>query len=390
MKINLQTGSYGAVKFRCDIVCAKTGRTIKRGREQTNLLFDQGLNNLATMSWPALFNYFVLGTGTTPTRRDSGVITFTRAGSVVTASANFFEAADVGRLLKFDSGEEMYVTGFTSGTEVSVNLSGSLAASEGTIYYVNRTSLGNESKRTNTLTSDSGDHGFSWNGTTGVLSTWKTMIFAAETGTVTYREIGWSHAGSGANTINGAALLAGGGDTLVADQQYKVRLQLDRVISPRTPRALATADVVDLWSGSAEELIEMVGLDVWRTNGDAGPVTNQGTSGLEPQTALNVTLDQTSAALNPPAPVPFNPSGSVVIHQLNMTAAAYTSGAFYRDYTGVFSPTQGNSTLIRSLRVGSFGADRFFRLLMDAPQTKTSSQKLTLRFRKSWGRVLVN
>jgi len=390
-KITISSGSVGSVKFRCDIIDAKTGRTVKRGQEKTNLLFDAGLDRLGAASrWPDLFAYFVLGDGTTPTRRDSGVITFSRSGNVVTSSANFFEAGDAGRLLKFDSGEEMYVTAYNSGTSVNVSVLGALSAAEGTIYYVNRTSLGNELKRTSTLTADSGDHGWSWNGTTGILSTWKTMLFSAEVGTVTYREIGWSHAAAGASLINGAALIAGGGDVLVADQQYKVRVQLDRLVSPRTPSAVSTPDIIAQWTGTAEEQLEIVALSVWSTTGSIGNVTNQGSSGLEPTTGLNIRLDSTSAALNSPSTSGFTPSGSVNLGSMDMTAASYVSGSFYRNYSAVFSPSSGNSTAIRSIRVGGPTADPHFRLLMDGPQTKTSAQKLTLNVLKSWGRVLVN
>jgi hypothetical protein len=75
---------------------------------------------------------------------------------------------------------------------------------------------------------------------------------------------------------------------------------------------------------------------------------------------------------------------------LSPTLAAYASGSFFRDRQVVFSTTQGNSANIRSIGMGTNQFWRSFRVLLNAPETKTSSQTLTLVFRLSWGRVLNN
>ena len=44
-----------------------------------NLILDQGLNMIATKLWTECFAYCAVGTGSTPTKRDSGSVTFTRS-----------------------------------------------------------------------------------------------------------------------------------------------------------------------------------------------------------------------------------------------------------------------------------------------------------------------
>jgi hypothetical protein len=360
------------------------GSVAYRRAPKRNLLLDSGLNNLATLfSWASSFTNAVLGTGTTPVKRDSGIITFTRSGNVVTASAGFFETQDVGRLLKFDSGEEMYVTVFTSATQVTVNTSGTLAASEGTVWYVNVTGHQAEVKRSNTYANDSGDNGTSWNGVTGVVSMWRTFIFTAEAAPITYREIGWSHTATAGANLFGRDLIAGGGDSLIAGQQYKVKVQLDITIAPLTEQTLPA--LVTGWpTGTAKSRIEGVALNTVATSGN-----NSGSNILEPFFAGEVSVGTSTAVLTPPV---LGPSSIVSggINSLVLTADAYSAGSFTRTYRGTFSLVQANSTALRCVQLIQTGTGGCLRILFDSNQTKTSSQTLTLIIRKSWGRVLIN
>src|SRR5690606_11548336 len=159
--------------------------------------------------WAASFTSAVVGTGTDPVRRDSGAVTLSRAGTTVTASAGFFEAADVGRLLKMDTGEDMRVISFASSTSVEVDTSRPIAATPGTVWYVNQTALVSESKRSNTYSTDGGA-----NGSTFLVDTWthkRTFVFSAEAGPVVYREIGWSWTNTVGANLFGRDLLAGAG-----------------------------------------------------------------------------------------------------------------------------------------------------------------------------------
>jgi hypothetical protein len=375
-----------AVTFTREII-SQDGRLVRRFKPQKNLLLDQGLNNLGTgtvSGWANAFSYCVLGSGTTPTRRDSGTITFSRSGTAVTASANFFEAADSGRLLKFDSGEECYLT-YVNGTTATSNISGTVAAAEGTIHYVNVTSHQTELKRTSAYASDSGANGSSWNGTTGILSQWRTFLFSAETGSVTYREIGWSHSVTAGANLSGRALIAGGGDSLIAGQIYKVKVQFDITLTPLT--AVAFVVPTGIWAGATGQTrIEGVNFGLVQTTGNVGSMGH-----LDPAHTGLVFLATGSTALAAPSLVGPLVSGQVG-SQYGLTLDSYSAGSFTRTSRATVPVNDANVATIRSVQFAGMNSagQGSLRLLFDAAQTKTSSQTLLIVFRKTWGRVLVN
>ena len=106
--------SSASVTYETSIL--EHGFEIARRAPKKNLLLDSGLDGWAVRTFWDSFSHCVLGDGTAPTKRDSGAITATIAGEVATASAGFFDPADVGRLLKLDSGQEVKIDGYTSAT----------------------------------------------------------------------------------------------------------------------------------------------------------------------------------------------------------------------------------------------------------------------------------
>lgn len=355
--------------------------------KKRNLLLDRGLNELADRKWTELFAYFALGTSSNPTSRDSALTTVTVAGGIATASAGFFEAADVGRLLKADSGAERTITGYTSPTVVNV-AGGDVAESQFTVWYVNDTSLGALDHTFNLRSGDSGDHGWSWNGETGVLSTWVTRVSAAVSAAAkTFKEIGWATSPGG--LVNGRALINGGvGDTLVTGQKYKVKLTLERTITPRVARACPQ---VAGWTGTAQEICECAGYSYWNTSGDSvasGAIMEPSSTGdwflsatAAPLRALIFRGDGTQPDL-----------GTIGGSMVGATNSAYVANSFRRTVTGFWDAGVVVSSEIRSVVYGDYwgGAIFQFRKLMSEPQTKTSAQKLTQTLVKTWGRVLVN
>ncbi len=362
------------------------GRVARRLPRKRNLILDQGLNYIAEESWAAAFPRAAVGTGTTPTKRDSGAITFSRTGSTVTASAGFFEAADVGRLLKFDSGEEVRITAFTNATTVTTADSGTIAAAEGTIWYVNQTGLAAESKRTGTYSTDSGANGSTFLG--GVWTHKRTFLFPAESGTVVYREIGWSSFSGAGNNLFGRDLLPGVGVTLVAGQQLRVTVELSVAYVPAASAPYAS--VVAGWSQPGACGIEFSDIETVSASGGVTPIGG----GLDPHALKRCYLTTEAAAISPMA----DTQGTTIssgIGVVDCGSAGYVSGSFSRTYSATFSAIQANSTSIRSILFGRRGVNanelrRAFRVVLDAPETKTSSQSLTLTFRLSWGRVLNN
>jgi hypothetical protein len=381
-----------AVNYSLAVLNADGSVAGTRARKR-NLILDSGLDLVASQMLANLFSVAVVGTSATPVKRDSGAITFTRAGNVVTASANFFEAADVNRLLKFDSGEEMYVTAFTDAQSVTVNVAGALAASEGTVWYVNQTGLLAEAKRTNVYGTDSGDNGTTFVAVSKTFVHKRTFIFSAEAAGVTYREIGWSHTATAGNNLFGRDSITGG-IALAAGQQLKVVVELTVAISPNAPTAYANV------------------IAGWSQNGTCGveSVPEPATSGryIACVAASGATLQTNSNQVFEGASTPFcvlASGGEAIVAMgtaaVNVTGriitkgaapAAYVQGSRYRDKVASFTVAEANSANIRSLGITSdaFGDVRCFRVLLNAAETKDSEHTLTLTFRLSWGRQLVN
>lgn len=360
----------------------ENGRVIKRNAPKRNLLLDSGLDSWGARSFWDSFAYCVLGTGTTPTKRDSGAITVTIASEVATASAGFFEAGDVGRLLKLDSGQEVYIDGFTSSTEVSVTGASDDAASEATVWYVNETGHGNEVVRTNNLGSDSGDVASTWDGST--IEHKRTFIFPTESSSLTYKEIGWSHIGSSGGNLLGRDLIPGGGDSISAGQQYKVVVKLQITTSLGTPQSLS--DVGTGGFNTAGDILLYSIRDAFE--GASSPFKTDGTGLLELWTLGSIFLCLSDFTLpgttgngysNPPA---GHVSGGKTID-------AYVSGSWERVVRHTFGTGSGNGT-VYGLGFGLSGFSTPILLKFDTPQTKDSDHTLEIALKQSWGRTLTN
>lgn len=378
-----------AVHYALDILDSR-GRVVRSLPRRRNLILDQGLDGIAVRSWADSFTNAAIGTGTTPTKRDSGTITFSRSGSTVTASAGFFEAADVGRLLKFDTGEEVRISAFTNATTVTTSGSGAIAAAEGTVWYVNQTALSAEAKRSSTYSTDGGANGAIFS--SGTWTHKRTFIFSAETGTVNYREIGWSHTSTAGANLFGRALLDGVGVTLVSGQQLRVTVELSVAYSPATPQAFG-----DIGAG---------GISTAGTHGveDAGLVTVVSGTGsgsnagvLDPHAGgvdRNIVLSSSSSPIVPATSSQTVVAGALSVGKKTLTLGAYSAGTFSRTKHTTFSTTEANSASIRSVFVSNFqsgqGDRSGYRVLFASNQAKTSDQTLYIEFRFSWGRVLNN
>ncbi|WP_415907276.1 hypothetical protein [Oleiharenicola sp. Vm1] len=371
-----------------ELAVLERGRVVERRARKRNLILDQGLNLVASQRWCDLFSYAVVGTGTTPVKRDSGAITFTRAGSTVTASAGFFAADDVGRLFKFDSGEECYITAFTDTQNVTVSVAGTVAASEGTVWYVNQTAHAAEVKRSNSYGVDSGDNGLTYS--LGSMVNKRTIIFSAEASPIVYNEIGWSYTATPGANLFGRDIISGG-ISLAAGQQLKVIVTLTLTVTPQA--STAYTNVVAGWSQDGNYNAESISTNFARAisfvNGD-GSTAVQGQQVFEPSLAKTINLSTDTTALVAQTSTTLTFSGSVGNKTLNPDT--YVTGTFTRTFRGTFAIAEGNSNAIRSLVVtgGAGVIDRIFRVLLNAAETKDSAHTLELVFRLTWGRVLSN
>jgi hypothetical protein len=363
-----------AVFYRASVIDAATGREVVAAPRKKNLILDYGLDLVASERWQDCIRYAVAGTGTAnPTRRDSGAVTFTRAVATVTASAGFFVPADVGRLLKFNSGSEMKVTGYTSATVVTVSASGVLAASAGTIWYVNQTGLDAETVRTQTYGTGGTDNLVTLDVGAGQLIQKRTFIFPAETGAVTYREVGWSNDGTPGNNLFGRDVLAAP-LALVAGQQLKIVLELTLTLDLLAPEA---ANTLPWAGGTAQQQIENVAWGHAFNPSQAGGVT--------------VFVSESTDAFLAPTLVETPIAGTNYF--VASTAPAYTPGSFTRSFNGYFGLNEGNSAVLRSAGFGWAYYTTIFpvvRVRFSADQTKDTDHSLRIDFAHTWGRTLAN
>lgn len=357
-----------SVIYRLAVVDADgTARAVQSAKR--NLIMDAGLNMLATRNWSEMLGRATYGTGTAPTKRDSGSVTFTRAGNTVTASAGFFLNTDVGALLKFDTGEEMYVTAYASATSVTVSVSGTLAASEGTVWFVNQTAL-ESAVGTVELTSTgtsyaTGTHTLSYTGT-----------FAAVGATTVAREIGWMVNAAPYTTLFGRDLLTAP-VTLLAGQQLRVTVDLLVQVGPLTPQVYT--NTVTGWTSNGEQ--QLVSTDL-----------------ISPASGGLITVGTFSGAfaISTPSRTTGTEWGTLLVEAGSAPATyalPYTAGDFALTREAVLSPSSFSSTGIRSLYYlagGAYNFGLYFRVALDTAESKTALQSLTLRFRFTWGRVLAN
>ncbi len=375
----------GAVRYALEVIDAH-GAPVRRIAQKRNLILDQGLDFVAARNWVENMAYAVVGTGTAPVKRDSGAITFTRALAVVTASAGFFDGAgaDIGRLLKFDTGEEMYIIApAIDTTHANVSVSGALGASEGTLWYVNATGHGAETKRTGTLGTDSGD-----NGSAFVRPSWtmtRTFIFSAEAAPIIYNEIGWSWTNAAGGNLFGRDIITGGVSVGIG-QQLKVILQFILTMSPDTPTAWV--NVITGWAQDGVHCQEAaLGVRYWSDTGALSGYTDLEPSAFGSYCMLSSTA---TALLNMSTNGPAR-SGDIGSWPSVKTLSTYVAGTRTRTRTTGWALGESNAVNIRRLVLTTAGqAQEGYAVLFNANQTKDSSHTLTLYWTMTWGRTLVN
>jgi hypothetical protein len=171
-------GLYLGLGNRVKAQVLEGGNVIRETPWGPNLILDQGMDGLATKISVELFTYCAVGTGNTPTDADSGAVTATTSGATCTASGAFFAPGDVGKLLRFDTGEKAYITAYTSSTVVTLGATlGVVGATAFTLYDVAQTALATEVMRSATYVTTAGACFTSRSGST--LTTQRTFDFPA-------------------------------------------------------------------------------------------------------------------------------------------------------------------------------------------------------------------
>lgn len=383
---------------QCFVVDAATGKVVKEYPRQPNLILNQGLDAIASVSWANAMAYCSAGTGTTPTNDSSGVTTATQAGTAVNLVGGSFTftstLVDGGNMIKWATGEEAMIVSVTTPTSVVVNNSAVVGAGVFTVYRTNQTQLTTQVKRTNTYLTGSPYCQSSLAG--NVLSMRRTFDFTAEVGTVNYTEIalGWANAPS---TAIFSRILMGAPITVLGSQQLRVTYQLNVTVTPPAP--FAKTAIVNGWpvppavGTTGVEAVQFIGLNSVQTSGATNSF-DTGFGAAEPSAGANIGI---FIATDAAAPASFGSavgrSGAV---NIGAGAAAYIAGSYYVDKSTTFAVGTGNGTAWRSMGYGFYlpssgwnpSSQTTMVFVFDEAQTKLNTHTLTLTWRFSWSRVL--
>lgn len=200
---------------------------------QNNLILTGGLNTLCLKNgafWEELSAAHA-GTGTTPTKTTPDG-TFAQSGTTVTRSTGTgtFSAGDVGKKIKFASGEVSLITAYTNSTTVTVSPSRTVSATTIGLYAVNQTGLATFTKSTTTLSSETGAQTTIFDSGTGEMVMRRTFIFSAESGSVSYTEVAVGSSSSH-NTSVFSRVLLDSPASLASGQQLRLTYEVTLVDS---------------------------------------------------------------------------------------------------------------------------------------------------------------
>ena len=357
MKIHHPTSAAVAVSYRAEVI--RAGRVIDT-RHGKNLIVNAGLNQMANSAYGlevGIWNSFRVGSGTSPVKRGSGAVTFACSGSgtvTVTASAGFFTASDVGRVLKLNgTGEEITLTAYTSGTVMTGTATGTPSSGNtGSIHYVNDTALANSLVATvpaGSFTTVSKAY------SNGVYTMRRTADSGTATAACTVNEIGWFYS----STMTGRVLLAAPIGLQVGDL---IRMTLDVTITVDTAaKSVSAGD----FSGTSRFWGDTAAAGSFNDLCPNGGIIYLFSSALS-LGALNATTTPTAGNLYSIWPTTYSyPSLGVCVSTASLTV------------------TQANGT-IAALRCGSWCHN------LTAPFVKNNTQTLSLTFTTTFTRTLTN
>lgn len=354
-----------------------------------NLALDQGLNNLmTTLAYASFNNVAVVGTGTTPTFVDSGVITATSAGTTVTSSAGIFTSGMTGWMIQFNSGEQRYIT-FTDTTHVTIDSSLTIGSPTlFTVYAVNQTGLDSESKRSHTFLTGSGNTGSS--DASGTRTYKVTHDFSAEVSNQNYTELGWSNTQTVAANLNARSLVSGGTVTVLIGQQLRTVHQLSLTPGP----LVSTPGTYSVTGWPVAPSISVDGdylIPIPLINGTYSSLDGNGnafTSGLN-EVGVGATPVALGTSSTLPAPNNLYVPGTAVGSD-SSARLSYTTNSFFRDVESTFGLSTANRTDWRAIYTDNQVGSQGFCFVFDESQTKDNTHVLKIRIRYSVARVLTN
>lgn len=381
MKAHLHTSAL----FRYKMGFIRNGKRHWMTGWKNNLILDSGLDKVASTGWCNAFTYCLFGdqVSPTPVARNDGAVSFSQLTTVITASGNFFISSDTGRLFKFDSGEECYLT-FVNATTATASISRTVGSGPGTVWYVNQTALESLYATTNTYGSTGGDNGSSSVG--NVITHKRTYVGAPVAGPVTLTEIGFSNSSSN-SAIFDRDIITGGVGLVTGD----IPLAVAELISTYSQNTSAPVGNVGTGFDSSGDF-QVVSLAVGDIDGSIQAVaSNGGTTGtiaphLEP---YNVAAIYVEVA---PYSIPAFSNGRIgslgtEVQSDSDTLQGYSGGNFFRDTISVFNIATAVGNIYGfSNNTNPTGWTLHLTTLFN----KTGLQTLTITTRKSWQRILTN
>lgn len=328
-------------RFRVQVVDAATGRVVNPGKWQPNLILDSGLDRIATEKWYAQLAYGVAGTGNTPTKDlpDPGDL-FSQSGTTVTRDSGTrdFAAGDVGKLIRWASGEEAYITAYTSATQVTVGTSQTVASGAvDALYRVAQTGLTAEVKRSSTqpqfIDEDDGltAAATTIDATAGTVTFKVTRDFTEEVSPVNYTEVGMSSQATAGNNIFSRMLLAGA-VTVGAGQLLRLKYELTIKCNGHAP---------------ASQTLEEGGFTGWplpynivsiTSNGTYWEITTNEAHHYQPGGKLNIDgAKRPRAAITAASSTPTDFTITAAGHGLSAGQSAIIEGVTPSGYNGTFT-----------------------------------------------------
>lgn len=344
---------------------------------QHNLVTDNGLNLIAGAHSLSLQTTLMWGTGALVTKRASGAITVALAAGVLTADAAFFVAADVGRIFKFATGEEVRIAAYTSATSVTTADARTIAAAIGTIHYVNLAALVNQvgylSGATTTTAARDTDGTYTWRRT----RTFLTEAFAA---TSVITELAWGPANGNIFGLHEIVAFP-----VAAGQQMRVTLECATKSSiPFTPAAVANFgtnvdasgtmcmdNVLRVWSiaePSQQQACGIIPVAFSHTPGQAADLSIYGNGGCPANASTSTTM------------------GCWLVSE------GYTAGTFTLTRGGTMAAGSFSGTVYGLAHAETDGSypRTGLHVKFTTPFTVTKDDSLKVKWTYTWGRTLVN
>ena len=409
-KIVRGMGQSAQGKYKVMVVDSATEEVVYSSDWQKNLILNQGMDGVSARYWADCYVYGICGTGTRPNTVDSVTDTASQSGTTVTkvgANVDFTTDAEVGDMIKWDSGEEARITSLTGVNNVEVTPSQTVASDEFVIYKTAQVGLQTETKRSATYLTGTGNCGTTISGYT--VQGRRTYDFTTESGSITYTEVGVGWAASGPTTVFSRILLTTP-VSLVSGQKLRLVYQLEITVSPATPNSKSFPvngwPVAPSTNTDGQECIQVCGLSSPGTSGNTSVATTQGAcyASLDPGAVNSLTNGRAfGLSTNSSALTAFDAaaaSRNTTAYQCSVapTTAAYTSLSFYVDVSIVFQVADAVSSSLRSLCMGSRWnavgqvptdtVGQHFTFLFNQVQAKTNTQTLTFTVRITWSRVL--